>query len=150
MGDPLVSVVAFTSKEFDIYRLLLQMEKKGWELNSLQFPPALHLCVTMLHAKNDMEHAKRFVDDLTMETAKLLETKDEKATGMAALYGTTQSIPDRSAIGDVAKLYFDAYYDAADPGEVYDTPLPVSNLLKCQACLLQVGWRKTRNAGWRS
>jgi len=39
MGDPKTSVVAWTSKIFDIYRLQSAMKDKGWQMSALQFPP---------------------------------------------------------------------------------------------------------------
>eukprot|EP01064_Diplonema_japonicum_P038413 TRINITY_DN92_c0_g2_i5.p1 TRINITY_DN92_c0_g2~~TRINITY_DN92_c0_g2_i5.p1 ORF type:complete len:575 (+),score=239.80 TRINITY_DN92_c0_g2_i5:51-1727(+) len=111
MGDPLGSVIGFASDDFDIYRLAGHLAEKGWELNSLQFPPSMHICCTRLHAINDMENSKRLIADIREGCAEFMKTKDKPATGSAALYGTTQEIPDRSIIGDVATTYFDAYYD---------------------------------------
>eukprot|EP00754_Rhynchopus_humris_P036335 Rhum_TRINITY_DN18477_c0_g1::Rhum_TRINITY_DN18477_c0_g1_i1::g.167242::m.167242/K01634/SGPL1, DPL1; sphinganine-1-phosphate aldolase len=120
LGKPLASVVAFSSDEFDIYRMLAELCDKGWELSSLQYPSAIHVCVTRVHTLEDMKHAKRMVADIQEVAAKLMLTKGEKATGMAALYGTTQTIPDRTIVSDVAKAYFDAYYSVA-PVETVDT-----------------------------
>lgn len=53
LGDPLVSVVAFnfqpTSgvKENMIYAVGDLLGKKGWHLNALSDPPALHLAMTV-------------------------------------------------------------------------------------------------------
>ena len=38
LGKPEVSVVAFASNDFDIYQLGDALTKRGWNLNSLQFP----------------------------------------------------------------------------------------------------------------
>ena len=111
MGNPMGSVIAIASDEFDIYRLQDDLTSKGWEICSLQFPSSLHLAATNLHAVNDMEHSKRLVSDIRNACSVIMETKSEAATGSAALYGTSQKIPDRSIIGDVATSYFDAYYD---------------------------------------
>jgi sphinganine-1-phosphate aldolase len=51
MGRPLVSVVAFTSKTINAYDLADAMTAKGWHLNSLQNPPAIHIAVTLPVAK---------------------------------------------------------------------------------------------------
>ncbi|SCV69817.1 BQ2448_1211 [Microbotryum intermedium] len=48
LGDPLVSVVAFSSKTVSIYEVGDVMSKKGWHLNALQSPPALHIACTKL------------------------------------------------------------------------------------------------------
>eukprot|EP01060_Flectonema_neradi_P029491 TRINITY_DN408_c1_g1_i7.p1 TRINITY_DN408_c1_g1~~TRINITY_DN408_c1_g1_i7.p1 ORF type:complete len:552 (+),score=140.80 TRINITY_DN408_c1_g1_i7:63-1718(+) len=111
MGKPMGSVVAIASDEFDIYRLQDYLTERGWEISSLQFPSSLHMATTNLHTLNDMEHAKRLVKDIREGCSLIMETKSEAASGSAALYGTSQKIPDRSIIGDVAKSYFDAYYD---------------------------------------
>lgn len=47
LGHPLVSVVAFNSKTLDIYDIADAMSAKGWHLNSLQSPPAIHVAVTL-------------------------------------------------------------------------------------------------------
>ena len=40
MGEPEISIVAFSSDVFEIYNLSDLMTKRGWNLNSLQFPSA--------------------------------------------------------------------------------------------------------------
>lgn len=47
LGDPLVSVVAFSSKTLNIYVVGDLMSKRGWHLNALANPSALHLAVTV-------------------------------------------------------------------------------------------------------
>ena len=47
MGRPLVSVVAFTARNLNIYDIADAMSQRGWHLNSLQEPPAMHVAVTM-------------------------------------------------------------------------------------------------------
>jgi sphinganine-1-phosphate aldolase len=47
LGDPLVSVVAFSSKSLNIYVVGDMMSKRGWHLNALANPSALHLAVTV-------------------------------------------------------------------------------------------------------
>ena len=37
-GEPEVSIVAFSSDTFDIFRLSTALVEKGWNLNPLQFP----------------------------------------------------------------------------------------------------------------
>jgi sphinganine-1-phosphate aldolase len=47
LGDPLVSVIAFSSKTLNIYVVGDMMSKRGWHLNALANPSALHLAVTV-------------------------------------------------------------------------------------------------------
>ncbi|KAJ9450027.1 Sphingosine-1-phosphate lyase [Diplonema papillatum] len=111
MGAPCLTVVAAQSQMFDIFLLGQMLGSRHWEMNMLQFPSALHIAVTNLHALNDMEHARRFVADVR-ECAAELVAKGCKGTSVATLYGTSQQIPDRQIVGDVARMYFDAYYDS--------------------------------------
>ena len=110
MGSPKVSVIAFGSNDFDIYRLFVALSKKGWALNNLQFPPSFHICLTMLHTKDGV--AERFVKDVKACTKEIMKTPKSKSTGSAALYGTVQAISDRSIVSDIACGYFDLYYKA--------------------------------------
>ena len=61
LGDPLW-VIAFASDEVDIYDVLDRMAQRGWSLNGLQSPPAVHICVTLRHAQEGV--VSRFLDDL--------------------------------------------------------------------------------------
>jgi len=47
LGDPKVSVVAFGSKKLNIYIIGDRMSKRGWHLNALQNPAALHMAFTV-------------------------------------------------------------------------------------------------------
>ena len=40
-------MVAFSSKTLDVYDIADAMSAKGWHLNSLQTPPAIHVAVTL-------------------------------------------------------------------------------------------------------
>merc|ERR1711916_141921 len=51
LGDPKAMVVAFGSKEFNIYNIGDKMSHRGWSLNALQRPACLHICVTVPHTK---------------------------------------------------------------------------------------------------
>ena len=50
-GKPQVTVIGFGSSKFDIFRLSNFLAEKGWNLNPLQFPSSIHVCVTMCHTK---------------------------------------------------------------------------------------------------
>jgi len=107
MVSPEVSVVAWCSDEFDIYRLGEQMTARGWHINSLQFPPALNFCVT--YANKDT--AEALVADVAAIAQELMQTPTKKAEGAGALYGVAQAIPDRSLIDQMARGYIDVLYE---------------------------------------
>ena len=63
IGDPLF-VIAFTSTDdsLDIFRVFDAMTRRGWALNGLHRPAAVHLCVTLRHTQPGV--AERFLADL--------------------------------------------------------------------------------------
>ncbi|VDD77883.1 unnamed protein product [Mesocestoides corti] len=120
LGEPLVSVVAFTSDNFDIYQLADLMSHRpdgspNWSLSVLQYPPALHLCVTDVHTQPGV--ADRFLDDLSNATEKLLNSPNTKSNGMAAVYGMCTRIPDRDLVASMVASFLDAYYATEVPAE---------------------------------
>lgn len=107
-GDPLMSVLAFGSDNFNILEMSERLAHRGWNLNSLQFPAGFHICVTLMHTRAGV--ADQLLQDVREIAADLLTTPGSKATGQAAMYGMAQALPDRSLVGDLAKHYLDAYY----------------------------------------
>ncbi|KAL6063333.1 Sphingosine-1-phosphate lyase 1 [Balamuthia mandrillaris] len=109
LGEPLVSVVAFTSDHFDIYRLGEEMNHRGWNLNNLQYPSSIHLCLTPAN----MHRADDFVADLQSIAAELMKNPAaSKAQGAGAIYGMSQAVPDRSIIDQIARGYIDVLFES--------------------------------------
>uniref|UniRef100_A0A3B3S335 sphinganine-1-phosphate aldolase n=1 Tax=Paramormyrops kingsleyae TaxID=1676925 RepID=A0A3B3S335_9TELE len=81
-GKPEVSVVALGSKVFDIFRLSNALTSKGWNLNTLQFPSSIHICVTLLHTKPGV--ATQFIRDVKEQVAIIMKNPKEKTTGMVS------------------------------------------------------------------
>ncbi|XP_038638628.1 sphingosine-1-phosphate lyase 1 [Scyliorhinus canicula] len=112
-GKPEVSVVAIGSDTFDIFRLSNAMSSRGWNLNNLQFPSSLHICVTLLHTRNGM--ADQFVKDLGESVVEIMKNPAEKTTGRGAIYGMAQSIPDRSLVTEISHGFLDCLYSTELP-----------------------------------
>jgi sphinganine-1-phosphate aldolase len=108
IGDPLW-VIAFKSDSVDVYRVLDEMTKRGWSLNGLQKPPAVHLCVTLRHAQPGV--AEKFAADLKAAVEAVKGTPPAK-DGMAPVYGLASSLPFKGLVGDLLASYVDALYDA--------------------------------------
>jgi sphinganine-1-phosphate aldolase len=107
LGDPLW-VVAFASDTdtVDVYRVLEHMTRRGWSLNGLHRPAAVHLCVTLRHTRPGV--AERFLADLRASVA---EAQAEPAgPGVAPLYGLAATIPFRGMVRDLLKRYIDLLY----------------------------------------
>ena len=109
LGDPLF-VVAFGSPTLDIYRVLDAMTARGWSLNGLHHPPAVHLCVTLRHTEPGV--AQRFVDDLRSAVAEVKANPSAKG-GMAPVYGMAASMPMHGLVEDLLKRVVDALYRVA-------------------------------------
>ena len=120
MGKPLVSVVAFTSKTLNVYDLADAMSsEKGWHLNALQRPPAIHVAVTLpIVAAVD-----RLVGDLIAvveeekekERVRIVEGKGAKGGAKgntASLYGVAGSLPNPSVVNSLAEGFLDTLYKA--------------------------------------
>jgi sphinganine-1-phosphate aldolase len=117
VGRPLVSVVAFISSTLDIYQVADTMSDKGWHLNALQKPPAIHVAVTMpvIAAVDqliaDLKAAVKEVGE--RERKDKLEGKAKGKKGDAsALYGVAGSFPDKTVVRELAKGFLDTLYKA--------------------------------------
>jgi hypothetical protein len=106
LGDPLW-VVAFGSDSLDIYRVLERMTGRGWNLNGLHRPPAVHLCVTLRHTGPGV--AERFLADLR---ASVTEVASQPAGDQrtAPVYGLAATLPFRGVVRDLLERYIDLLY----------------------------------------
>ncbi|EFA82921.1 sphingosine-1-phosphate lyase [Heterostelium album PN500] len=101
IGDPKAMVVAFTCE--NIFFLNDLMSHKGWHLNALQKPDSVHICVTAKH----IGMGETFVQDVR-DSMKELKSMDKLPTdGMAPIYGTASSVPDRDLIGVILSDFID-------------------------------------------
>lgn len=119
IGNPLVSVVAFTSPNLDIYDIADAMTAKGWHLNSLQSPPAIHVAVTLPIVRA----WEQFIRDLnTVVDEEKAKEKQRVAEGgrangknkgdSAALYGVAGSLPNKSIMVELSHVFLDTLYKA--------------------------------------
>lgn len=106
LGEPLF-VIAFGSNTLDIYKVMERMSAKGWSLNGLHKPPAVHLCVTQRHTQPGV--AERFLEDLKAAAEHVRANPGEKGT-MAPVYGMAGTVPFRGLISDLLKKYMDLIY----------------------------------------
>jgi len=104
LGKPPLSVLAFGTKDFEVYRITEEMSKKGWALSNLQNPPAIHL--TLTHRFD----GKEFITDLKDCISIIMENPNEKAKGSSAMYGIAAAIPDKSIVTDAIKIFLNTLY----------------------------------------
>jgi glutamate/tyrosine decarboxylase-like PLP-dependent enzyme len=106
LGDPLF-VIAFASEAVDVFKVMERMSERGWSLNGLHKPAAVHLCVTLRHAQPGV--ADRFLEDLRAAVEQVKANPGEKGT-MAPVYGMAASVPFRGLVSDLLKKYMDLLY----------------------------------------
>lgn len=120
IGAPKSSLFAYKSKDRDvnIYAVGDVMEEKGWHIDRLQFPEALHAMVTALHA----DVVKKYLGDLKKAVAHVKAHPELAETGGAAMYGMIANIPLRGMVRkNVLKMFAGMYGPDAkmiDPGNV--------------------------------
>lgn len=149
MGAPKVSVVAFTTRahpravpadallqqqtpalaaakpapalsQLNIYDVADQLGAKGWHLNALQNPPALHLAVTLPSVPTVPQLVADLADTLlhlrAAERARVAAghrpSGGSPAGDAAALYGVAGSLPDKSIVVALARGFLDTLYAA--------------------------------------
>lgn len=119
LGNPLVSVIAFKSKTLNIYDIADGMSAKGWHLNALQNPPAIHVALTLPIVKvweklaADLEAVVE--QEKEKERARVAEGKGAKGKEVgdsAALYGVAGSLPNKSVVVELARGFLDILYKA--------------------------------------
>lgn len=78
-GTPATSVIALGSNDFHIYKLSEALNAKGWNLNTLQFPCGVHLCVTYVHTQSGV--ADQFLNDVETELVEILKNPETPIEG---------------------------------------------------------------------
>ncbi|MCZ7527324.1 MAG: aminotransferase class V-fold PLP-dependent enzyme [Acidimicrobiia bacterium] len=109
IGDPLFDV-AFraTDDGLNVYAVNDVMSHRGWSLNPLQDPPAVHLCVTLRHTVDGV--AGRFLDDLAASVAEV-RANPEAGGDMAPVYGMANMVEMHGTVEELLQAYLDLLYE---------------------------------------
>ncbi len=107
LGDPMF-VIAFGSDVVDIYRVMERLSERGWNLNGLHRPPALHLAVTLRHVADGV--AQRFVSDLHRAVEEV-KVNPGGVGGSAPVYGMAATVPARAVVDELLERYIDLLYE---------------------------------------
>ncbi|KAI0786642.1 PLP-dependent transferase [Abortiporus biennis] len=110
LGNPPASVVAFASRHPSVNVLEVgdTMSKKGWHLNSINNPPAVHIAMTRLTAPN----VDVFIADLKDSIREARLNPSGKGY-MVSLYGLGESSAVGPAmVGELASTFLDTLYKA--------------------------------------
>lgn len=109
IGDP-TFLVAFRARDLNIYHVNDHLIAKGWRLNALQLPPALHFCVTRPNTAPGV--AEAFIRDLreAVEYARH-PAREEPRSG--ALYGLGGTAAGNEILNTLFTAALDAMYEVA-------------------------------------
>ena len=109
IGNP-TFLVAFRSPELNIYHVNDHLIARGWRLNALQLPPALHFCVTRPNTAPGVADA--FIRDLrdAVEYAKHPAREEPKS---GALYGLGGTPAGNEVLNTLFTAALDAMYEVA-------------------------------------
>jgi sphinganine-1-phosphate aldolase len=100
-------VIAFASNSLDIYAISDCMGQKGWSLNGLQNPPALHLAVTLRQTQPGLTES--FLSDLR-ESVAHVKAHPEMQGSMGPVYGMASNVSYKGAVQEVLKGILDIMY----------------------------------------
>ncbi len=129
VGSPTGSIFSFGSAEkgLDIFAVGDQMESRGWHVDRLQKPEALHAMVTPRHG----QVAEAYLADLAASVAAVRADPRLARQGDAAMYGMIARVPLRGLVRDgVRKLMRNLYgsecvmpgFDALGTGTTEERP----------------------------
>ncbi|MBX3185539.1 MAG: aspartate aminotransferase family protein [Labilithrix sp.] len=109
LGKPVMSLIAFSADEGDLYVIGDRMQARGWRMDRQQAPASLHLTVSPGHdAVADV-----FLADLRECTREVIETKAQ-AEGASAMYGMLGQLPDRGVVRDALLDFMEGFDTMAD------------------------------------
>jgi sphinganine-1-phosphate aldolase len=107
LGDPLW-VIAFAAGDgLDVYQVMENMGGRGWSLNGLQRPAAVHIAVTLRHTLPGV--AGRFLGDLAASVEEV-RASPGVSTGMAPVYGMAATL-DPGTVHQLLADYLDMLFE---------------------------------------
>jgi glutamate/tyrosine decarboxylase-like PLP-dependent enzyme len=109
IGDP-TFLVAFRARHLNIYHVNDHLIARGWRLNSLHLPPALHFCVTRPNTMPGVADA--FLRDLG-EAVGYAKHPDRDEPKSGALYGLGGTPTGDEVLGMLFNAALDAMYEVA-------------------------------------
>lgn len=120
IGNPQASLLSYRSTDpnLNIFAVGDIMEQKGWCIDRLQRPDALHAMVTASHDKV----AQQYLTDLKDSVATVLAHPELGETGQAATYGMISHIPLRGMVRkQVADMFASSYVLNANEIDLSDS-----------------------------
>lgn len=101
IGWPNVNVVAFYNSKYSVGQLSKYLKRQNWNINILQNPMCLHICIT----PKNLKYIDLLLDALKKFNEELIEENNDE--DITAIYGMSAEIPDKSIIKNLVNYYLD-------------------------------------------
>ena len=85
VGNPQAMVVAFASDSFNVYRVSAALGRRGYHLASCQYPPCVHLALTLRHTGETMTEIVGALEESVAEVQATPAPAEEEGVG---IYGS--------------------------------------------------------------
>ena len=109
IGDPKASLIAYRSTDpaVNIFAVGDQMDTKGWHIDRLQSPDALHAMITAPHDRV----VDAYIEDLKWAVQQVREHPELASMGEAATYGMVAHIPNIGGVvtKQVLNMFAESY-----------------------------------------
>lgn len=106
LGEPSMSVFAFTSDGPNLFAIADGMEARGWHMDRQQLPTSIHMLTTPAHEPIVTDYLR----DLREVTAYVAAHPELGSEGNAAMYGMLAQVPERMMVRDFIVQLFDNMY----------------------------------------
>lgn len=102
IGDPQMTVMAFTSEQGDIFNIGEELGRRGWYLDRLQFPDALHLTVNRLNVGMEEELLKDLKE--IVEEQRILQISARSTKTSVRLVGGLSGLLPASVFNTLVRM----------------------------------------------
>lgn len=112
IGQPASGILAYRSidKQVNIYAVGDVMEARGWHIDRIQFPSALHAMITPRHKMV----FPQYLEDLKEAVQEVRKHPEFARQGSASLYGMAATVPIRSLVRkQIKKTYMEMFAPGA-------------------------------------
>jgi sphinganine-1-phosphate aldolase len=102
IGRPKLNIIGIKSNKLNMYFVVNEMSKKGWNLSVMQNPPSFHFCVTNNHT---LDICKKLISDLEETCNTVKEMDNTNLEGTLAVYGANSNLETGLFVEEIINDY---------------------------------------------